>query len=190
MIKAEFSASLLQSHDPPEIILICWSAVQETFIIIIITIKILNSWVHFILDSLMNRKIQRSVFIWNKKAFVTLYTIPFRSLESAFSFFFGGGGGGVWKLILLLSKDALSWSKVMIKTFIMLQKISISDKCCSSELSIHQWNLKKINLLRCFQHNNNNNKSFFEQQIRIFEWFQKDHVTAVMMLKIQLWSQE
>ncbi len=26
----------------------------------------------------------------------------------------------------------------------MLEKISISDKCCSSELSIHQRNLKKI----------------------------------------------
>ncbi len=36
----------------------------------------------------------------------------------------------------------------------MLQNISISDKCCSSELSIHQRNLKKLN---CFQHNNNNN---------------------------------
>ncbi len=45
------------------------------------------------------------------------------------------------KLILLFSKDALNWSKVMIKTFIMLQIISISDKCCSSELSIHQRNL-------------------------------------------------
>ncbi len=56
--------------------------------------------------------------------------------------FFGGGGGG--RLILLFSKDALNWSKVMIKTFIMLQKISISDKCCSSELSIHQRNLKKF----------------------------------------------
>ncbi len=36
--KAEFSASLLQSsvsHDPSEIILICWYAVQETFLIII-----------------------------------------------------------------------------------------------------------------------------------------------------------
>ncbi len=32
----------------------------------------------------------------------------------------------------------------MIQTFIMLQKISISDKCCSSELSIHQRNLKKF----------------------------------------------
>ncbi len=36
--KAVFSASLLQSsvsHDPSEIILICWLAAQETFIIII-----------------------------------------------------------------------------------------------------------------------------------------------------------
>ncbi len=38
MIKAEFSASLLQSsvsHDPSEIILICRFAAQEIFIIII-----------------------------------------------------------------------------------------------------------------------------------------------------------
>jgi len=36
--KAEFSASLLQfsvSHDPWEIIQICWFAAQETFLIII-----------------------------------------------------------------------------------------------------------------------------------------------------------
>jgi len=36
--KAEFSASLLQSsvsHDPSEIILICWFAARETFLIII-----------------------------------------------------------------------------------------------------------------------------------------------------------
>jgi len=35
--KAEFSAALFQSkvsHDPSEIILICWLAAQETFIII------------------------------------------------------------------------------------------------------------------------------------------------------------
>ncbi len=43
----------------------------------------------------------------------------------------------------------------MIKKCIMLQKISVSDKCCSSELSIHQKNLKNI-LLSCFQHINNN----------------------------------
>jgi len=37
LIKAEFSASLLQSslHDPSEIILICWFAAQETILIII-----------------------------------------------------------------------------------------------------------------------------------------------------------
>jgi len=37
VIKAEFSASLLQSpvHDPSEIILMCWFAAQETFIIVI-----------------------------------------------------------------------------------------------------------------------------------------------------------
>ncbi len=46
-------------------------------------------------------------------------------------------------------------------TFIMLQKISILNKCCSSELSIHLWILKnKIyhifhkNIVQhnCFQH--------------------------------------
>ncbi len=38
LIKAVFSASLLQSsvsHDPSEIILICWFAAQETFLIIL-----------------------------------------------------------------------------------------------------------------------------------------------------------
>ncbi len=29
---------------------------------------------------------------------------------------------------------------------------------------------------------------FFEQQIRILEWFLKDNVTGVMMLTIQLWN--
>jgi len=32
----------------------------------------------------------------------------------------------------------------MINTFIALQIISISDKCCSSEMYIHQRNLKEI----------------------------------------------
>jgi len=45
------------------------------------------------------------------------------------------------KLTLLFSKDA---SKVTVKTFIMLQKkMSILNKCCSFELSIHQRMLKK-----------------------------------------------
>ncbi len=34
------------------------------------------------------------------------------------------------QLILLFSKDALYWSKVTIKTFVMLQETSISNKCC------------------------------------------------------------
>ncbi len=50
----------------------------------------------------------------------------------------------------------------MNEEFIMLQNIYISDKWCSSKLSI-QRNLKTI-LLSCFQHNN-----VFEQQIRILE---------------------
>ncbi len=41
----------------------------------------------------------------------------------------------------------------------MLQNISISDKCCSSELSIHQRNLKKIYSAVFIIHNNNNNNN-------------------------------
>ncbi len=71
----------------------------------------------------------------------------------------------------------------MIKSFIMLQKISISDKCFSFELSINQIqrNLKK-NILRCYNIVINvfflSNKSEYR--------FLKNHVTEVMMLKIQL----
>ncbi len=39
------------------------------------------------------------------------------------------------KHILLISKDALNWLKVTVKTFKMLQKICILNKCCSFELS-------------------------------------------------------
>ncbi len=46
------------------------------------------------------------------------------------------------KLILLFSKGALNGSEVPVKTFLMLQKISILNKCCSFELSIHLWILK------------------------------------------------
>ncbi len=35
------------------------------------------------------------------------------------------------KLTLVFSKDALNWSKMTVKTFIMLQEISISNQCCS-----------------------------------------------------------
>ncbi len=42
--------------------------------------------------------------------------------------------------MLLFIKDTLNWSKVTVKPFIMLQKISISNKCCSFEHSIHENN--------------------------------------------------
>ncbi len=47
----------------------CWFAAQETYIIIIIIIIIIIylKQLYFFQDSLMNRKIQRSAFIWNKK---------------------------------------------------------------------------------------------------------------------------
>ena len=43
---------------------------------------------------------------------------------------------------LRVIKDALKCSEVTVKIFIMQQKISISNKCCSFELSIHLWILK------------------------------------------------
>jgi len=38
-------------------------------------------------------------------------------------------------------------TKVTVNTFIMLQKISILNKCCSFELSIHQIILKNMNTI-------------------------------------------
>ncbi len=67
---------------------------------------------------------------------------------------------------------------VIVRTFQIVQKISISNKRCSFELSIHQ----RILLILY------NNKKCFELQISIWEWLLKDHVTLkteVMMLKIQ-----
>ncbi len=47
------------------------------------------------------------------------------------------------KLILLFSKDTLNLSNVTLKTYNMLQKISISNKCCLFVRSIYQRILKK-----------------------------------------------
>ncbi len=91
----------------------------------------------FKISSFVSGRTKKFIQVWgcvNDRIFIFGWTIP---------------------LVLLFSKDTLNWSKVMIKTFLMWQKIYISDKCCSSELSIHQRNLKKI-LLSCFQQNNNN----------------------------------
>ncbi len=57
--KAEFLASLLQSHDPSEIILIFLFAAQNTFIIIMMK----TSEYNFFQVSLMNRKFRRTAFI-------------------------------------------------------------------------------------------------------------------------------
>ncbi len=65
----EFSASLLQSsvsHDPSQIILICWFAAQGTFVIII------TLWY-----SLMNAQFKRTAFIWNGNLLFLLSLMDF-----------------------------------------------------------------------------------------------------------------
>ncbi len=57
--KAEFLASLLQSHYPSEIILIFLFAAQNTFIIIMMK----TSEYNFFQVYLMNRKFRRTAFI-------------------------------------------------------------------------------------------------------------------------------
>ncbi len=73
------------------------------------------------------------------------------------------------------SKDALNWSQLMVKTFIMWQKIYILNKCGFFILSIHQRILKKKK--HSFQKilNNTtvfNNDTILEYQISILKWFQ------------------
>ncbi len=78
----------------------------------------------------------------------------------------------------------------------MLQKLSISDKCWSFELYIHQIILKSFFYKSVFNiddddnnnNNNNNHKCFLSSKYHII-MISEDHVTlktAVMMLKIQL----
>ncbi len=65
----EFSASLLQSsvsHDPSQIILICWFAAHGTFVIII------TLWY-----SLMNAQFKRTAFIWNGNLLFLLSLMDF-----------------------------------------------------------------------------------------------------------------
>ncbi len=78
----------------------------------------------------MNRK-SIDQYLYEKKMCNIIHTIPFKSSIILFKKLYK-------KNISLFSKD----QNVMIKTFKMLQNIYISDKCCSSELSIHQRNLK------------------------------------------------
>ncbi len=130
MIKAEFSASLLQSsvsHDPSEIILIYWFAAQETFLLLLSIFKTVESFLFRILWLIERPKAQHLSEI---KCFCNIVHYTIQKLGVSIYFF-------IWKEIWF-SKDALNWSK-------MLQKISISDKCCLfSKLSIHQRNLNKF----------------------------------------------
>lgn len=60
------------------------------------------------------------------------------------------------KLKLLLIKNALDWLNVIVETFVMLQSVSISKKCCCFELSLYQIIEK---MYHGFQKNNiDNNK--------------------------------
>ncbi len=61
--------------------------------------------------------------------------LPFKSLKSERFYL-------LKKWMLSFIKDAWNWSKVTVNTFVMFLKISISNKSCSFDLSIHQWILK------------------------------------------------
>ncbi len=93
--------------------------------------------------------------------------------------------------IILFTKDALNSSKLMtVKTFIKLQKISISNALLNFLIIKKSWNDKCHTSHKKYETklNIDNKEIFLEKQ-----WFLKDHVTlktGVMMLKIQLWSQE
>jgi len=95
---------------------------------------------------------------------ISPYTLPFKCLKSVRFFIF------LRELILLFNRDALNWSKVTVKTFIMLQKISISNTCWWTFFLYYN---KQHN---CFQHCHSS-EMFLEHQIRILEWFLKNHVT-------------
>ncbi len=96
------------------------------------------------------------------------------------------------KRTLLFTKDALHWSNGIMKTFIVLQTIYISNKCSSFKLYIHQRGKKCImistKILNSTTVFNSDKKT--EKLLEWLEWFLKDHVTlktGVMMLKIQLY---
>ncbi len=88
---------------------------------------------------------------------------------------------------------------IKIKAFIMLQKISILNKCCSSEILIHLWIQKKINASQFPQ--KYCAAQLFSTLIIIINvsWAANQHIrmisddhvtlkTGVMMLKIQLFN--
>ncbi len=95
-----------------------------------------------------------------------------------------------WKEInTFIKQECIKLIVNTVKTLIMLQKIFISNKCCSFEL--YQRNLKKsitvyskILSLSIAFNIDNNNKSFLSNKFRVISEASCD--TGVMMLKIQL----
>ncbi len=103
-------------------------------------------------DSLMNRKIQISAFIWNKKSFKLIKSGDKDIYNVTKDFYFRYIN---FLLKFLLIKE--TWNLLIYAVFNIIHFL--------------YYYLKK-----------------FDQQIRIIELFLKDHVTGVMMTKIQLWN--
>ena len=141
MIKAEFSASLLQSsvsHDPSEIILICWFAAQETFMIII---NVENSCVLFFripwwIESSKEQHLSEIQSFCN----IIHYRSKVWGQEECLLLFF-------WKQIkeinTFIQQGCIKSIKSDSKDIYNVTKDYISNKCCSFELSIHQRILKR-----------------------------------------------
>ncbi len=94
--------------------------------------------------------------------------------------------------IFLFCTDALNWSKVTVKTFIMLQNISISNKCCSFELSVQLWILKNKTYPGFHKNMQQHNGFLHWAENQHIIMISEDHVTlktGVMMLKNQFRSQ-
>jgi len=88
------------------------------------------------------------------------------------------------QLIHLFSKNALTWSKVTVKTFIMVKKISISNKSCCLELYINKKKSEKTTVFKTLEMS-------LKHQIIILKL--KDHVTlkiGVMAAENPTWSSQ
>ncbi len=78
------------------------------------------------------------------------------------------------------SKVALNWSKVTVKTFILLQKITISNKCCSFELFFSSKNLGEIPL----RNNNGFHKNIFLNINNNDKWY---YIIVVIILLLSMY---
>ncbi len=94
--KLNYLQSLLQfsvSHDPLDIIFVCWFAAQESFIIIHVEnviVSIHNQVVLVIIflktdtdfhNYLMNKKLKRTAFLYISKEMINVFTLTFHQFE-------------------------------------------------------------------------------------------------------------